>query len=136
MKALLRIFLPGIFAIAISACYTPADYKRNNTATAAWLSENAGTSRLNLNGAWYVDGWGDAFLEQEGNKITGHIGRFPVGGVVKGTTLFLAITDEGWTSWTAILAYAGPGHMKGYYSEQVPYTEDDREDIELKRTDR
>lgn len=136
MKAFLRTSLLVLFAVAVTSCYTPARYARNAAATKAWLDSSAGSSRLNLDGSWYADDWGHGHLSQKGNKVTGHIGRFPVHGVINGTTVYLAATDEDWTSYSIVLSYARPGVLEGYYSDNVPYSEKNHDAMTLVRSHR
>lgn len=136
MKALLRTLLPVLIVAVLPACHTPAKYQKNRAATHEWLTASAGTSRLNIEGSWYAEDWGHGHLAQNGNKVTGHIGRYPVHGVINGTTMYLAATDEGWTSYTIVVKYARPGVLEGYYSDYIPYSDKDREPIVLVRSHR
>ncbi len=120
--------------LALTGCKSAEDYARNNTATAGWLSANAGQPRINVAGHWYSEDWGAAEFKQQGNRVTGILDDYPVGGVVNGKTLYLAITDEGWTESTAVLSLTHPGALEGFSSETVPFNPMEAEPMQLRRT--
>lgn len=131
MKPLLRL----AFALPLLAagCKSAADYQRNNSATAAWLQAHAGRPGMNVAGDWDSPDWGEGHFRQAYGKVTGILGDYPVGGVINDRTLYLAITDEGWTGYTAILRQQYDGSLAGTYSETVPFTSEDEEQMELRR---
>jgi hypothetical protein len=131
--------LPFLVAIALAladfGCKSAEDYARNNTATAGWLDAHAGQPAINVAGQWHSDDWGDALFKQKGNRVTGILGDRPIGGVLSGRTLYLAITDDGWTDYTAVLEPRGPRTLAGQYSDGVPFVAgEDSHAIQLTRT--
>lgn len=133
MKPLLPVVLTVVVALAGGGCKSAADYQRNNAATAAWLQAHAGKPAMNVSGDWDSPDWGEGHFKQAGSKVTGILDDYPVGGVVNGDRLFLAITDEGWTSYTAILRRQYDGSLAGTYCETVPFDPADEEQMELRR---
>ncbi len=120
-------------ALALVGCKSAADYQRNNSATAAWLDAHAGRPAMNIAGPWTSPDWGDGQFEQTGSKVTGILDGYPVGGVIRGTTLYLAITSGGWTDYTAVLRQQYDGALTGTYSEQVPFSAEDETSMVLRR---
>jgi len=120
--------------LVLTGCKSAEDYARNNTATAGWLEAHAGQPAINVAGQWHSDDWGDALFKQKGNRVTGILGDYPIGGVLSGRTLYLAITSDGWTDYTAILEPQGPRTLAGQYSDSVPFTAADNRPIQLTRT--
>ncbi len=120
--------------LALGGCHTAEKYAQNNGATAQWLDANAGTPSVNVSGRWQSDDWGDADFRQKGNRVTGILGKYPVGGVVRNDKVFLAITENGWTYYTAVLE-ANPftNTLDGNYSEEVPYSREDLNPMSLAR---
>jgi hypothetical protein len=134
MKTFPRLALACALAALATGCKTAADFQRNNTTTADWLHANAGPPGMNVAGDWDSPDWGEGHFKQVGNRVTGILDDYPVGGVLNGKKLYLAITDNGWTDYTAVLAQQYDGSLAGMYSGKVPFTTGDEEQIELKRS--
>jgi len=132
MKTPLRLALTCVIAAFATGCKTAADYQRNNTATADWLRMNAGPPGMNVAGDWDSPDWGEGHFKQVGNRVTGILDDRPIGGVLNGKKFYLAITNDGWTDYTAVLAQQYDGSLSGTYSEKVPFTTEDESPIELK----
>jgi hypothetical protein len=133
MSAPARFLL--LAALVLTGCKSAEDYARNNNATAGWLEAHAGQPSINVAGQWHSDDWGDALFKQKGNRVTGILGDYPIGGVLSGRTLYLAITSDGWTDYTAILEPTSPRTLAGQYSDGVPFVpSEDSNAIQLTRT--
>ena len=133
MKTLLRSALVCAAILSALGCRSAADYQRNNSATANWLHASAGRPTINVAGDWDSPDWGEGHFKQAGNRVTGILGDYPIGGVLNGDRLFLAITEDGWTEYTAVLVPQFGGSLAGTYCETVPFTTEDESPIELKR---
>jgi hypothetical protein len=109
-------------ALILSSCNTAEKYAQNNDAAAAWLAENKGNASTSISGSWLPGdhGWGMARLEQNGNQVTGAIGSYQVEGSINGKTAYLAMKDNGWVYYTAILKRTGKDFV-GFYSDSVPF---------------
>lgn len=134
MKTLGRLTLSVLVALALPACKTAEKYAKNNAATAQWLNANAGASTIDVSGYWRSDDWGLTYFSQKGNRVTGHLGKYPVGGVVRGHTLYLAVTEDGWTYYTVAAGLVQKGVLEGFYSDSVPFSTKDQSPIMLTRT--
>lgn len=133
MKTLGFLLLGALIAAVLPGCNLAERYHENNAATAQWIDANAGIPKINVSGKWHSDDWGDAILTQKGNRVTGHIGNYPVGGSVKGSTVFLALTDDGWTYYTAIAEMTWQKNLEGSYCDSVPFEPEGREPFQLIR---
>jgi hypothetical protein len=133
MKLLPHLAVAIAIAIAGMGCKSAADYQRNNSATAAWLPANAGRPGINVAGDWDSPDWGEAHFKQAGSRVTGILGDYPIGGVINGDKLYLAITSNGWTDYTAVLSSQFGGSLAGSYCGSVPFVSEDGDPIELKR---
>ncbi len=89
--------LSVLVALALPACKTAEKYAKNNAATAQWLNAKRCASTIDVSGYWRSDDWGLTYFSQKGNRVTGHLGKYPVGGVVRVTRSNLAVTEDGWT---------------------------------------
>ncbi|MDD5198452.1 MAG: hypothetical protein PHC88_01500 [Terrimicrobiaceae bacterium] len=132
MSQFLRLAL-AILVSLTAGCKSAEDFARNNSATAEWLRAHAGSPGLKVAGAWHSDDWGDAQFKQQGSRVTGILGGYPVGGVLNGSRLYLAITENGWTSYTAILTERPDGALAGTYSRSVPFSIEEERVIRLTR---
>ncbi len=76
-----------------------------------WLNTISGgkPSEINITGKWHdaegstYFGWGEGYLRQEQNKITGAIGNYNIKGVVSGKTVYLVFLSGGNVHYTARL---------------------------------
>jgi hypothetical protein len=126
-----RLLLVG--ALTLSGCTSAEDYARNNNATAGWLAANAGQPSVNVAGRWISEEWGDGELKQKGTRVTGILDEYPVGGVLNGRTLYLAITEDGWTNETAVLQLVNRNTLEGLSSESIPFNSADASPVRLQR---
>jgi|ADGO01.1.fsa_nt_gi hypothetical protein len=136
MKSLAATGLIALLAISLTSCITSGMHSRNQAATSKWLAESAGKPTINVTGNWYGDGWGHGYFKQTGNRVTGHIAEYPVTGVVNGDTLYLAVTEDGFTENTIVAKAEGPGVLVGGYSDWVPFVEKGQKSIRLVRSAR
>jgi hypothetical protein len=134
MKTLRCLLLGVLVTLALPGCNTAEKYAQNNAATAQWLNANAGIPSVDVSGRWHSDDWGGTFLTQKGNRITGYVGKYPVGGVVKGRTIYLALTEDGWTYYTVTAASVQKNAIEGFYSDSVPFAPQDESPFQLLRT--
>jgi len=106
-------------------------YDRHNALGDAWLSDQLNEPTINITGRYASAEWGESFLSQSGRDVRGHLGDYPVRGVVSGNKVFLLISESGWYYYSAILEMPQPGVLTGYYSRSVPYKKDLRRDLHL-----
>jgi hypothetical protein len=128
------LVLSALIALALPSCKTAEKYAHNNAATTQWLSASAGKALIDVTGYWRSDDWGTSYFTQKGNRVTGHLGKYPVTGVIRGHTLYLAATEEGWTYYTIAVSRVQRGALEGYYSDSVPFSTKNQSPITLIRT--
>lgn len=108
--------------MALPACNSPQRYETNNAAAESWLAANAGKASGNVSGLWKettFEDWGDAKLEQRGNKITGILGSYEVNGVMNGSRVYLALRADRWYYYSVEAQHSGSA-LKGRFSRGVP----------------
>lgn len=105
--------------------------ERNNAPGEEWLSDQMEPAQINISGAYRSPDWGMALLKQEGRRVRGHIGDYPVEGVVSGTKAFLLLTESGWHIYSMVLEMPKPGILTGRWSRAVPYRRDFSRDVIL-----
>lgn len=109
-------------------------YSNHNEKGYQWLSDQMLPPEINVSGNWNCPDWGkSSFLAQDGAKVGGHLGDYPVEGVVSGKQLFLLIGSGGWFYYSAILEAAGDNMLIGYYSRTIPYKSSGKKDLRLDR---
>lgn len=106
-------------------------YGRNNEAGEQWLSDQMLPAEIDVSGDYTCKGWGPSFLVQNGRDVRGHLGDYPVKGVVSGRKLHMLVSDSGWYYYSAVLEQPRPGVLVGYYSRSVPFRRDMRRDLQL-----
>jgi hypothetical protein len=135
----IRQFLTLLAAVSVLAgCdtiqeFTQERYSRNNDLGKAWLSDQILPPEIDVSGDWKSDNWGDTFFAQNGQKIRGHLGDYPVEGVVSGSKAYLLVSQDGWYSYSAIVEMPAPHILIGYYCRGVPYLTSKRVDLRLDR---
>ena len=136
MKLLVAILL-GILPLALSSCNLKEKYARHNAGAQKWLDVHKGAQGMNISGTWNSDDddWGAARFEQNGNEVNGAIGHFQAKGYTKGSEVFLSLADDGWVYYTVHLKKSG-NRLQGFYSESIPFSDDDRGAIILERVSR
>ena len=132
----LAFLLVAVFAL--SSCETlqhfrSERYSRNNDVGKAWLSDQTLPPQINVSGNWKSEDWGSCYLGQNGAQVGGHLGDYPVEGVVSGDKVYLLVSQGGWYYYSAILEMPGPNILIGYYSRSVPYKSGQRSDLRLDR---
>lgn len=136
-----RLVLLLALAVSLGGCETVDNvlnfnkerYARNNDQGKAWLSDQLLPAEANISGKWKCDDWGPSAFAQTDRIVRGHLGQFPVEGVVSGRKAYLCVSDGGWIYYSVVLDIAGPDMLVGYYSRSVPYKSDQRKDIRLDR---
>lgn len=113
--------------------FTQERYSRNNDTGRAWLSDQMLPAEMDLTGTWKSADWGDAFFAQNDRTARGHLGDYPVEGVVSGKKAYLLASENGWHYYSVILEMPAPNILIGYYSRSIPYTSGSRRDIRLDR---
>lgn len=110
-------------------------YSRNNEFGRAWISDQILPAEINLSGTWKSRDWGDAFFSQTDRTIKGHLGNYPVEGVVSGSKAYLLVgSGGGWYHYSVVLEMPAPNLLLGYYSRSIPYRSSNRRDVRLDRT--
>jgi hypothetical protein len=129
MKTLGYLVLGLFVLLALPACNTAEKYAANNAAATQWLNANAGKALIDIGGRWHVEE-----LVQKSNRITGSIGEYTANGVIKGRTVYIALSSDGWVFYTVIVKPTATGALEGFYSGEVPYSLGDERMITLKRS--
>ena len=135
---MMRYALIALVSLALAGCetignFTKERYARNNDRGRAWLSDQVLPPEINVTGTWKSDSWGGTFLAQTGQVVRGHLGDYPVEGVVSGRKAYLLASESGWYYYSVVLEMPGPDVLIGYYSRSVPYKSGRRHDIRLDR---
>ncbi len=109
-------------AATLTACTSPNQRSaRAEAATVAWLRGTGQSARVDVSGSWFVPGWGGGYLAQTGNRVTGYIDTYAISGVVNDRTLQLAISENGETTYSALVVLTSPDRLAGHYSRGIPY---------------
>lgn len=106
-------------------------YDRHNEAGDLWLSDQMEAAQIDVTGTYRASGWGKTLLVQNGREVRGHLGDYPVTGVVSGTKVYLLISEGGWYYYSAVLEMPREGLLVGYYSRSIPYRRSARNDLQL-----
>jgi hypothetical protein len=107
-------------------------YSRNNEFGRAWISDQILPPEINVAGTWKSRDWGETFLSQTNGTVKGHLGNYPVEGVVSGAKVYLlAGSGGGWYHYSIILEMPAPNLLLGYYSRSIPYRSSNRRDLRL-----
>jgi len=99
MRTFSTLFLTLSLIFVISC--THATLKQNEIDP--WLNtiSSGKTPEIDITGKWHdaegstFFGWGEGYLRQEGNKISGAIGNYNIKGVVSGKTVYLVFLSGG-----------------------------------------
>jgi hypothetical protein len=78
------------------------------------------------------EGWGYAFFQQTGSRITGKIGIYSVEGHVSGEDVYLVMSENGWAYYSAVLKKKGDT-LTGFYSSRLPFSTKNQETFVLTR---
>ena len=108
MKSFLTVFL-SLFLLFVISCDPWLIRSHNENQVDPWLNTISGGEppQLDITGKWRdaqasgLFGWGEGYLRQEGNKISGAIGNYNIKGVVSGKTVYLAFLYAGKVYYTA-----------------------------------
>ncbi len=82
-----------------------------------WLDSKAKKAEMNVSGAWSSPEWGEALFEQEGNRVTGTLGDYPVRGIVSGSSLYLMMCSGEKVDYFAELKAVDNNLFVGLYSK-------------------
>jgi hypothetical protein len=90
-----------------------------------WFKTISGNNppEINIAGKWhdakgnYKVGWGEGYLRQKENKISGAIGNYNVKGVVSGKKVYLVFLYGGFVYYTASLELLEEDLLVGNYFE-------------------
>lgn len=110
-------FLSLLFMLS---CTAPAVQKKDLD---PWLKTISGNHphEINIAGKWKdttenkVFGWGEGYILQEENKISGVIGAYNIKGVVSGKKIYLAFLHGGTVHYTAKMVMIEEGLLVGNY---------------------
>lgn len=127
--ALLGCLLVG--GCSVISQFNAGRYDRHNALGDAWLSDQVLEPSINITGRYVSPDWGESFFSQYGRDVRGHLGDYPVKGVVSGNKVYLLVSESGWYYYSAILEMPQPGVLNGYYSRSVPYKKDLRHSLQL-----
>jgi hypothetical protein len=104
---------------------------RHNEAGELWLSDQMFPPAVDVSGTYRTPDWGTSLLVQNGRDVRGHLGDYPVKGVVSGQRVYLLVSEGGWYYYSAILEVPRDGVLVGYYSRSVPYRKSMRRDLQM-----
>lgn len=134
---LLWVLFGGVaVALMVTGCGPIREFQmkrtdRHNEAGEIWLSDQMFPPEVDVSGTYRTPGWGTSLLVQNGRDVRGHLGDYPVKGVVSGKRVYLLVSDGGWYYYSAILEVPREGLLVGYYSRSVPYRRSIRRDLQL-----
>ncbi len=119
MQSFLTVFLTLSLVFMIS-CATRG-LKQNEIGP--WLNTVSGGQppKIDISGKWhdangnFMVGWGEGYLHQEQNTISGSIGSYNIKGVVSGKTAYLVFLSGGAVYYTARLELFEDGILNGNY---------------------
>ena len=83
-----------------------------------WLVSKTDKPEMDVSGIWASPEWGTTTLKQEGNRVTGMLGDYPVKGVVSGNSLYLIMYSGDRVHYFAELKAADKNTFKGLYSDK------------------
>lgn len=106
-------------------------YDRHNAQGDQWLSDQMEPALVDVSGIYTASGWGKCLLVQNGREVRGHIGDYPVTGVVSGEKVYLLISEGGWYYYSAILEMPREGFLVGYYARAIPFRRSARVSLQL-----
>jgi hypothetical protein len=115
MNSRARLF--GIALIAISTLFI-LSCGGTMTKGENWLASKTDKPEVNVSGKWSSPEWGEASLQQEGNRITGMLGDYPVKGVVSGKVLYLMMYSGDRVHYFAELTVTDENTLNGLYSSK------------------
>jgi len=104
MRSFSNVFLALSLIFVISCAL---NQKENDS----WLNTISGGEppKIDVNGKWHdaqgsgFFGWGEGYLRQEQNEITGAIGDYNIKGIVSGKIVYLVFLSRGTVYYTARL---------------------------------
>lgn len=123
-------------ALFLAGCETVRDFNnlrkdRNNEPGEAWLSDQMEPASITISGNYRVPDWGQAFLVQEGRRVRGYVGDYPVRGVVSGSKAYLLLMESGWYIYSMILEMPTPGVLVGYWSRAIPFRREFSREVQM-----
>ena len=126
-------------AASLTGCQAIRDlsqerYSRSTEFGHAWISDQILPAEINIAGSWNSAHWGDTFFSQTDRTVKGHLGNYPVDGVVSGSKVYLLASSGGWYYYSVVLEMPSPNLLLGYYSRSIPYQSSNRRDLRLDRT--
>ena len=107
-----RIALIMASALFLLSCGTTTVIQGEN-----WLASKTDKPEMDISGTWSSPEWGAAILKQEGNRITGVLGDYPVKGVASGNSLYLMMYSGDTATYFAELKATDMNTFKGLYSK-------------------
>ena len=81
-----------------------------------WIASKTDKPEVNVSGRWSSPEWGEASLQQEGNRITGVLGDYPVKGAISGKVLYLMMYSGDRVHYFAELRATEENTFTGLYS--------------------
>ena len=104
IKSFLTVFLALSLIFVVSCRYRLLALKPDQVD--AWLTTVSGgeAPQIDITGKWHdPQAWGEGYLRQEQNKITGIIGSYNIKGIVSGKIVYLVFLYSGYVYYTARL---------------------------------
>lgn len=114
---------PLLFIVWLAALWACSSAVLKQEEIPHWLSQisTGAPPEIDLTGKWYdahgnvVFGWGEGYLRQDQNSVSGAIGNYLIQGRVAGKTVYLVFLSGGAVYYTARLEMFEEGLLKGSY---------------------
>lgn len=137
MKTLVVSLCSIVVAFSFSSCgLLQGKYDKNHADTVSYIGgKKKAPAQINVEGLWYSPEWGIVVLDQQPNgKLTGVFrDYYTVNGIVSGRNISIALVDDQWTEYTVELTRKNSEVLTGYYSAHVPFSDEDKLPLTLKR---
>ena len=101
-----------------------------------WLASKAksGSPEINIAGLWTNSDWGDSYFQQDGGRVSGTLGGYPVRGVVNQRAAYLVIYTSSRPAYTAVLWFESQDILVGSWArKKIIHARADGEAIILHR---
>lgn len=113
--------MSGLRAIAVSilAVLLATSCSVSIETARKWVIDRRGETTIDIDGAWHSNDWGDAYIIQKGNIITGMMGSYAIEGTIKGDMVHAIVTSHGSFYYSFVLK-SHKEALIGKYSSSIP----------------
>ena len=100
-----------------------------------WLNANTTSAppEIDISGSWTSSDWGDSYFHQEGGKVSGMLGGYPVRGVVNRSSAYLIVYSR-LPAYTVVLWLEGRDVLGGRWARREVVDARHGEPLILRRT--